>query len=190
MLSMLQPLLEDRFQLKVHREKRDLPVYALTVARGGVKLPTPRKGACAEPDMTAPPATPPDMPPCGSLSIMMAGPSGMRARGGNVPMPELIRSLSMLLGRPVIDRTGVTAHFDVDFTFIPDDTTAGIMMTSGSVAGHRETLAAAAAAAVNDPKAPPAIQASLREQLGLRLDAAKGPVEVLVVDRVEKPTGN
>ena len=189
LMLMLQPLLEERFQLKFHRETRELPVYALVVANGGAKLPPPRKGACVEPEATAPPGIPPDMPPCGSLSIMMTAPSGMRARGGDVPMHELIRSLSMLLGRPVVDRTGMAPHFDVDFTFTPDDTTAGIMMTSGSVAGHRETLAAAAAEA-NDPKAPPTIQAALREQLGLRLDTAKGPVDVLVIDRVEKPSGN
>lgn len=190
MMLMLEALLEERFQLKFHRETRELPVYALTVARGGAKLSPPKKAACAEPDPTAPPGIPSDLPPCGSLSILMAGQSGIRARGGDVPMPELIRSLSMLLGRPVLDRTGVTPHFDVDFTFTPDDTTAGLMMTSGSVAGHRETLAAAAASAANDPRAPPTLQASLREQLGLRLDTAKGPVEVLVIDRVEKPAAN
>ena len=189
MMLMLQLVLEDRFQLKFHRETRELPVYALTIAHGGTKLLVPRKGACTEPDLTAAPGRPPEMP-CGSLSMLMVPPSGMRARGGDVPMPELIRSLSMLLGRPVLDRTGLMPHFDVDFTFTPDDTTQGLMMTSGSVAGHRETLAAAAAAAANDPKAPPTIQSALREQLGLKLDTTKGPVEVLVIDHVEKPSGN
>jgi uncharacterized protein (TIGR03435 family) len=63
-------------------------------------------------------------------------------------------------------------------------------MAWGSVAGHRESIAAAAEAAANDPKAPPNLQGALRQQLGLVLETAKGPVEVLVIERIEKPSGN
>jgi len=185
-MLMLQRLLEDRFQLKIHRETRELPVYSLTVARGGAKLPAPKEGGCSKTDRPLPAGAP--SIPCGALSIMMA-PSGMRARGGDVPMPELIRSLSMVLGRPVLDRSGVATNFDVDLAFTPDDTAAGLMRSSGPVDGHRETMAAAAAAADN-PKAAPNILVAVQEQLGLKLDSTKGPVEVLVIDRVEKPSGN
>jgi uncharacterized protein (TIGR03435 family) len=186
-LMMLQPLLEDRFQLKFHRETRELPVYSLTVARGGAKLPAPQEGGCVKPGgLPSPGGTVPIR--CGALNIMGA-PSGMRARGGDVPMPELIRTLSMVLGRPVLDGTGVTTHFDVDLTFTPDDTAMGLMMSSGSVAGHRETMAAAAGSP-DDPKAAPNILLAVQEQLGLKLNSTKGPAEVMVIDRVEKPSAN
>ena len=113
----------------------------------------------------------------------------MRVQGGDVPIPELIRTLSMILGRPVLDRTGLTAHFDVDLTFTPDDMAAGLMMTSGSVAGHRESLAALASTA-NDPTAAPNILLAVQQQLGLKLESAKGPAEVMVIDHVEKPSAN
>ena len=105
-------------------------------------------------------------------------------------MSELIQTLSMVLGRPVLDRTGVTRHFDVDLTFAADETAAGLMMVSGSVAGHRESMAAAAAAAANDPNAAPNILAAVQGQLGLKLDSTKGPAEVMVIDHVEKPSAN
>jgi len=70
-----------------------------------------------------------------------------------------------------------------------DDTAAGMMMTSGSVAGHRESLASSAAAA-NDRTAPPNILVAIQQQLGLKLEATKDPAEVMVVDHVEKPSAN
>ena len=105
-------------------------------------------------------------------------------------MPEFIQTLSTVLARPVLDRTGVTTHFDVDMTFAADDTASGLMLTSGSVAGHREMIAAAAAAAAKDPNAAPNILVAVQEQLGLKLDSTKGPAEVMVIDHVEKPSAN
>jgi uncharacterized protein (TIGR03435 family) len=191
MITMIQPLLEDRFQLKFHRETRELPAYALTVTRGGLKLLAPKQGGCAEPDGPKPPGPPPaggTLPiPCGILNILTV-PSGMRLRGGDVPMSELTRMLSMVLNRPVLDRTGLTRHFDVDLTFAVDDLSAGLTMVSGSVAGHREAMAAAAAA--NDSNAVPNILTAVQAQLGLKLDPGKGPSEVMIIDRVEMPTAN
>lgn len=105
-------------------------------------------------------------------------------------MAEFIRTLSMILGRPVLDRTGITNRFDVDFTFTPDDTAAGLTMKFGSVAGHRESMAAQAAEAVGNPNAAPNILVAVPNQLGLKLESTKGPVEVMVIDRVERPTEN
>lgn len=192
MLKMLQPLLEDRFQLKFHRETRELPVYALTLQHGGEKLPAPKEGGCIKPDPAAPPSPPSasgpgSRPPCGSLNMWVV-PAGMRLHGGDVPMSEIIRTLSTILGRPVLDRTAFTAHVDVDFIFKPDETTEGLMMSNGAVAGHRETIAAAAGA--SGPTAAPNLPTALAEQLGLKLGSAKGPVEVIVIDQVEKPSRN
>ena len=189
LMLMLQPLLKDRFQLNFHRETRELPLYVLAPSHGKANLPAPRQGGCTAPDETSSLA-PGGLPPCGSLSFRAGPASGIRSLGGDVPMAELVRTLSMFLGRPVLDRTGVTARFDVDLAFTPDDSTSGLTMAWGSVAGHRETIAAAAEAAANDPKAPPNLQVALRQQLGLVLETTKGPVEVLVIERIEKPSGN
>ena len=105
-------------------------------------------------------------------------------------MPEFIQTLSTVLARPVLDRTGVTTHFDVDMTFAADDTASGLMLTSGSVAGHREMIAAVAAAAAKDPNAAPNILVAVQEQLGLKLESTRGPVDVLVIDAVDKPTSD
>jgi uncharacterized protein (TIGR03435 family) len=186
---MLQPLLEDRFHLKFHRETRELPVFALTVTRGGSKLHAPKEGGCVKADGVPPPASGASPPtPCGSLNFWGAGANrGMRAVGGDVSMPDLIRSLSMAVGRPVLDRTGITTRFDVLLEFTPDDTTDGLMSGMGSVQGHRESMLALAAGGLG---APPNILTALQEQLGLKLDSTKGPVEVLVIDHVERPAEN
>ncbi len=88
-------------------------------------------------------------------------------------MPELVRTLSMLLGRSVIDKTGFTDLFDLQLDFVPDDTTPAM------------------------PPPPPgsdtsgvSIAQALQQQLGLRLESAKGPVQVIVVDQAERPSAN
>jgi uncharacterized protein (TIGR03435 family) len=184
MWLMLQSLLEDRFKLKVHRETKELPVYALTAAKSGLKLPRPTEGGCASPTPDASTAAwaggrmqPPGegrtpQAPCGSVSVMLR-PSGARMQGGKIPMPELIRMLSMVLGSTVIDKTGFTQLFDVRLDFLPDETTP----------------------ALPPPPGPPddsgaSILIAMQEQLGLKLESTKGPVEVLVIDHVERPTEN
>jgi len=188
-LLMLRSLLEDRFQLKLHRETKELPVYALTVARSGLKLQPPKEGGCipADPSGTLPP--PSDTPrqrapgfPCGMPGVMME-PSGVRIEGGKVAMPDFIRVLSMVLGRPVLDRTGFAETFDVRLDFTPDEAAAGLPRSAGP--GDPESSPPAA-----DPASPPPIFAAIQEQLGLKLESVKGPVEVLVIDHVERPSQN
>jgi uncharacterized protein (TIGR03435 family) len=184
MFLMLRSLLEDRFRLKIHRETREQAVFTLVAARSGLKLPPPKDGGCVESPAEASPewtgggrmAAPGELPPtqtrCGSAGVSL-GPAGARLQGGRIAMAELGRILSMLLGRSVIDRTGFTEVFDLQVDFVPDESTSAM------------------------PPPPPGagisgapIAQALQQQLGLRLESGKGPVEVIVVDHAEAPSGN
>jgi uncharacterized protein (TIGR03435 family) len=177
---MLRTLLEDRFQLRTHREMKELPVFSLVSNRGGFKLPTPADGACVDPPAEAAVewvgagrmAVPGELPPakgrCGSVIVSVT-----QMRGGKIAMSEFVRALSMILGRSVLDRTGFAAPFDLQLDFVPDETTPAM------------------------PPPPPgsgisgvSIAQALQEQLGLRLEPTKGPVEVIVVDQAERPSAN
>ena len=186
LFAMLQSLLEDRWHLKLHRETRELPVYALSASRGGLKLPPPKDGGCVNPAADEPldwaggrMAVPDDGPlpaaRCGSASVLLQSGSGARIQGGSVAMPELARALSLVLGRSVIDRTGSTGLFDVRLDFLPDATTPAIAPPPPD--------------AQVDPNYV-SIVTAVQQQLGLRLESTRGPVEVLVVDRLEKPSAN
>ncbi len=182
---MLQSLFEDRFHLKIHRETRELPIYALAAAKNGLKLPPPKEEGCMEPAPGAPPPWAggriqppgrgqPALGPCGRAGIMME-PGGALMQGGKIAMPELIRSLSMVLDRTVVDKTGFTGLFDLRLDFQPDETTAALPPPPpGSAVDSRF----------------PSILTALQEQLGLRLESTKGPVEVIVIDHVERPSAN
>jgi uncharacterized protein (TIGR03435 family) len=184
MFAMLQALLEDRFQLKIHREARDLPVYALVAAKGGLKLPPPKDGTCVDSPADASPewtgggrmAASGELPPiktrCGSAGVSL-GPAGMRMQGGKIAMPELVRILSMALGRSVIDKTGFRELFDLHLDFVPDESTPAMPPPPPD-------------SGITGPSIPQALQ----QQLGLRLESTKGPAEVIVVDHAERPSGN
>jgi uncharacterized protein (TIGR03435 family) len=179
---MLQPLLEDRFQLKSHRETKELPMFTLVSDRGGLKLPAPREGSCVDSAadaalewaggrMAVPGELPPAKSRCGSAIVALG--SGALMRGGKIGMSEFVRMLSLVVGRSVLDKTGVTTLFDVQLDFVPDDTTPTL------------------------PPPPPgsgitgvSIAQALQQQLGLRLESTRGPVEVIVVDRAELPSAN
>ena len=181
---MLQSLLEDRFQLRIRRETREMPVYNLVPARGGLKLPAPKDGGCVDPTPEVPPEftggrmpVPGQIPavaPCGTFRIFLE-PGGARMRGGKVPMAEFVRQLSMVLGRSVVDKTGLARLFDLKLEFMPDQTTESLPPLPPDVAGDARS---------------PSIIVALQEQLGLRLESAKGPVDVLVVEHVEQPSAN
>jgi uncharacterized protein (TIGR03435 family) len=98
-------------------------------------------------------------------------------QGGTVLMPELVRTLAMALGRPVIDRTAYTQPFDVQLDFVADEVTTALPAPPpGSDLRERSPY--------------PTITVALQEQLGLRLESAKGPVEVLVIDHIARPAEN
>jgi uncharacterized protein (TIGR03435 family) len=172
MWLMVQSLLADRFKLALHRDTRELPVYTLTAAKGSFSPPAPKEGGCVRAEPGSPPQ--PGSIPCGFARIGMSG----QIDSGKARMAEFVRGLAGIVGRPVIDRTGFTGEFDVHLTFTPDENTPGL---------PGGTLSAAPPAP--DPTRPSIFDA-LQEQLGLKLSASKGPVEVLVIDHVERPTAN
>ena len=161
---MLRSLLEDRFRLSAHRETRDLPIYALVLARAdgrlGPRLRQTTSDYCAK--LLEAAGKPGDTPiPTGSPACgMRPGGNGNEVTAGAVPMNELARLLNVVSGRTVVDRTGLTGVWDFGLKWSPFDAPAP------------------------DPDRP-SIFTALQEQLGLRLDATTGPVEVLVIDRVE-----
>ena len=179
MMLMLQSLLEDRFHLRVHHESRDMPVYTLAAARGGLNLSPPRDGNCTERDAPPPaPGDPTPAPGCGGIDVLLEA-GGWHMRGGKVPMVEFVRKLSEVLGRTVTDQTGFSGVFDVNLEFRRDlttdfDTRAGLAPPPGAIPA--ETTGPSIFSAV--------------QQLGLRLESAKEPVEVIVIDHVEKPSAN
>jgi uncharacterized protein (TIGR03435 family) len=166
---MLQSLLANRFKLTLHRETKELPVYDLVAAKGGLKLATPKDGNCTIPDPKNPRPRE-QFPFCDNIRI---GRGLIEAYG--VTMPRFLASLSDVLGRVVIDKTGFRGIFDGRLEFTPDD--------------------AVAAANIGQPapstdSATPSIFTALQEQLGLKVESAKGPVEVLVIDHAERPAAN
>ena len=179
---MLRSLLEDTFRVQTHRETRFVPVYVLTAARSGIKLEPPNEAGCVKPDnMPSGPTPPlPDEPliiPCGTPIVAIRSGVG-RLAAGNIPMADLIRVLSNMLGRVIIDKTQFTRMFDAHLTFAPDDALAGL---PGSPRVDHPSAT---------PGGPVTIFTAMEEQLGLKLESGTGPVEVVVIDHVERPSEN
>ncbi|MEO7145250.1 MAG: M56 family metallopeptidase [Bryobacteraceae bacterium] len=182
---MWQTLLADRFKLRLHRETRELPVYVLTAAKNGFKLPAPSKDVGC---VSFPPGTKPRHVPgkvdCGYVSGPFSGYTAERQNitGSRVHMADLIGDLALVLNRPVLDKTGFTGEFDLNLSFIRDEALMGLPDFGGAgyPAGSRRP---------RDSNLPN-IFAALEEQLGLKLVPAKGPVEVLVIDHAERPTAS
>ncbi len=162
MSQLLQALLGDRFRLTVHREKRDLPIYRLTVAKGGSKLQPSKVDQCTP--MIPPPAQfdPATLRPCGGFNT-----NGGMMLGGAVSAARLATALSRILARTVVDETSLGGSYDISLHWTPDD-----------------------AQPAADNSADPSLFTALQEQLGLRLESARGQVEILVVDRAEKLSEN
>ncbi len=171
--AMLRTLLADRFHLATHRETREQPIYALVLARADGRLGphmTPTTRDCQA--LTTGRA---DQPPPNAGGQTLCGttmtPDSINA--GARTLQQVAKELTGVLGRQVIDQTGLSGLFDLDLTFtaeIPDRPG-----TSPSPAANPDA---------------PSIFAAVQEQLGLKLEARKGPVEVLVIDRVELPEEN
>jgi uncharacterized protein (TIGR03435 family) len=177
---MIRALLAERFQLVFHNENRELPIYALVLARSDGKLgPDLHK---SEVDCNAlfagrgrgplPPPGPPqpgERLPCG-IRIGM----GNMAIGG-APLSQIANAMANFLGRTVQDKTGLTGNYDANLTWTPDQ-----MPQRPPGAPELPPI---------DPNGP-SIFTAVQEQLGLKLDSQKGPVSVLVIDRAERPKEN
>lgn len=146
--TMLQKLLADRFGLKFHREKRPLPVYALTIAKGGPKLAKSAGDPNGPPDQTG------------------NGGTDRTVKFTNNSMADLVLDLGFELDRPIVDRTALAGRFDFLLHWSPNELTA------------------------DAPNAPPGIFTALQEQLGLKLESVKAPVDVLVIDHIGRPSQN
>jgi uncharacterized protein (TIGR03435 family) len=173
---MAQALLEDRFKLVVH-----LPIYALVLSKAGKTGPQLTKHSddakCTDPAAgPPPPPNPGESVPafCGGF-FMIPGGSALRETGNRITMDMLVQFLGQSVDRTVVDRTGLSEVFDFTLEFAPE-------LGPGSQTG--------ATGGASDPSAPPSIFTALQEQLGLKLESQKGPVEVFVIDHVEQPSEN
>lgn len=181
---MMQGLLRDRFQLVVHTETREMPTYDLVLARRdgqlGEKLKTSALD-CAALLAARGRGTPPPPAPGPQARGGFAG-CGMRIgpgvlSGNGVTMAFLANSLSQMVQRVVTDKTRLTANYEFEVAFAPDGPQAG---PGGPAFGGGVPPPV-------DPNAP-SIYTAVQEQLGLKLESSRGPVAVLIVDRVEPPT--
>ncbi len=156
-MALIRTFLVERFKIEAHRETKEMPTYDLTIAKGGLKMKE------AKPDDTyANGIKGPDGKSRGG-GMMMMGRGRMTGQG--IAMKGLSNNLTNVTHRPVIDKTGLTAIYDFELKWTPDDAPAGSTEeNTGS------------------------IFTAVQEQLGLRLDASKGMVETLIVDHVEKPS--
>jgi uncharacterized protein (TIGR03435 family) len=185
-LRMWQTLLADRFKLRVHREIRELPIYVMTTAAGGLRLPAPPKDlGCVSFPAGTPPHPVPGKVDCGYVSGPGYGFSGnasgeLGMRGRKVRLADLISELALILDRPISDGTGFTGEFDVNLNFAPDQALQGFAVALGSSPAARPSTDGSL----------PNIFGALEQQLGLKLTPGKGPVEVLVIDHAERPAEN
>jgi bla regulator protein blaR1 len=175
---LMRALLEDRFKLKVHREAKDVPVYALSIAKGGPRLTPWQPGTCTPVEPGAVVDTPPDKR-CRVL-IRPRGPN-LALEGKGATVSEIAKLLFLLVDRPVVDRTELTGRYDIDVEFAPEQRPAAFR-PPGEPSGPPP-------APVEEPTAP-RIFTAFEKQLGLTLEAAKGAREYLIVDHVERPSRN
>jgi uncharacterized protein (TIGR03435 family) len=159
-MSMLRQLLLDRFKLGFHREPKELSIYTLSVSKEGPKL---------KESSVSPNATPEGPPPL----VFVLSPTVVRLPARYATIAEFASILQRSpLDRPVVDRTGLRGRYDFDLEFAPDESLWGGILPRPE----------------NSDK--PGLFKAIQEQLGLRLEATKGPVDVLVIDHIEKPSDN
>jgi len=150
MKVMIQKLLADRYQLTIHREKKELSIYAITVGKSGAKLTKSVSDPDAMPDEHG-----------------NGGSTGLTVRYTNYSMADLAKDLQTRQdGKPVVDQTGIAGRFDFTLKWWPD----------------RWGIASA--------NAEPVLGTAIQEQLGLKLEAVKAPVDVIMIDHVERPSAN
>ena len=168
---MLRALLAERFKLSVHRETRELPVFALVLARPDRRLGPNARAAADSCDTPAGPGNAASA--AGAQEVRCGMRTGYGAfLGRAIPMSAFVQMFARQTQRIIVDRTGLTGRWDLDLKWMPD-----------------EPPRAGRDSAAPDPNAPSMFTA-LEEQLGLRLEAVRAPVDVWIVDRVEPPVEN
>ena len=194
--AMLQTLLAERFGMRVHRETREFNVYALIVAKDGPRL----KAAAADEDPTAPPA--------GQLrggvalgqggSMVSAGPNGtsrttpgangnLHVESKKITMAAFANFINRYYDKPVIDMTGLSDSYDLEFDVSGEELRAGARAHGAIVPNRR----ADGSLAEETPEPSGVSLAASIKKLGLRIESRKAPAEVIVIDKVEKvPTEN
>ena len=170
---MLQALLVERFKLAFHRETQQLPVYELTRAAGDAKLQPTKEGSCTtySLDVPAPRASVTGAPGtafCGFPHLTLNG-KNRALDGKGVSMATLAGNIARSVRRSVVDKTGLTGTYDLHLEW----TDAPLTDIPNPEVSNR-----------------PSIFTAITEQLGLKLESAKGPVEVIVIDRIERPSQN
>ena len=176
---MLQTLLEDRFKLKVHRETREGRVFLLTIAKNGPKLRAAKEGACIAANINRRAKTgPAKIPVCGTPKTGSTG--TLEIYGATIA--NLCAQLGLVMDREVIDKTDLTGRFDIRLDAAPGD------LMPRFVAGRE--IGRTGPASIDDADVGPSIFSALQQQLGLRLESARGTVQAIVVDHIEQPTAN
>lgn len=178
MKSAIQSLLVDRFNLKVSRPTKELPIYALVIAKSGFKLKPASPGETYANGIKGP-----DGRPAGA-GLMMMGRSQITGQG--ISIASLVEVLSRLLTRTIVDKTGLTAKYDISLKWVPDEFQGAMFPGPGPGPGPGPAPASAPSADTSGPS----LFTALEEQLGLKLESTKGPVETLVIDHVEPPSEN
>jgi uncharacterized protein (TIGR03435 family) len=154
MRARMQSLLADRFQLKIRREPKEMPAYALVPGKNGPKMKASESAG---------------------RPMMRMGRGQLTAQGVTIDM--LVRHLSSTSGRTVVDKTGLKGNYDFVLDFTPEMGGPG---PGGPGPGGPP---------ISDPGTP-SLFTALQEQLGLKLESTKAPVDIIVVERLEKPTAN
>jgi uncharacterized protein (TIGR03435 family) len=175
LLLMLRTLLADRFKLVIRNETREMSIYALTLARADGRLGSQLRAssvdcaaifAAAKATGQVPPTTTNGRPTCGTRTTR----GSMITTG--VAMADFARNLGPFTGRPVVDRTGLTGVYDLDLTWTPEPGPSGPEGTTPQPQPSSEGVS---------------LYTAIQEQLGLKLDAQRGPVDVLMIDSVQRP---
>ncbi len=162
---MMQALLADRFKVQAHRETKEESVYLLVIGKGGSKLresrPAEDKG--------------------GKEASGMMRRTRDQLEATSVPISQLVSALTQAAGRTVLDKTELKEKYDFTLHWTPDEEGGAMLKPADSGPPANETASASSG---------PSIFTAVQEQLGLKLDPGKGPVECLVIDHVEQPSEN
>jgi len=151
--QMIQTFLGDRFSLKIHRETRDLPAFALTVGKKGARLSESKGGEGSG---------------CGYNAGLLTC--------KKVTMATLAQTLARRLGRTVVDTTELTGSYDLRLEWTPDESQVPGPAENGRLAGTES--------------GEPSLFSAIQQQVGLKLDPIKAPVEVIIIDTAERPRQN